>query len=107
MVDLDGDGLLDLIVGTARDGLAFKNVDGVLTPSWLAYSSLGDDLNPAVADLNGDGLPDVVVGTATGELAFLVNVGSSDTAGFSLSDNTDSPVAGINVARLSADSRRP
>lgn len=95
--------MLDLIVGTARDGLSFfKNVDGVLTPSWLAYSSLGDDLNPAVTDLDGDNLPDVVVGTATGELAFLVNVGSSDTAGFSVAEDADSPVAGINVGQGSA-----
>ena len=109
LYDMNGDGLLDLIVGnygyydsTTSDGyditchysaaLAyFKNIGTASNPVFL---SVTDDLAglrklgyisliPSVGDINGDGKPDIILGTSNKGLIYLENNSTSaDTLAF-------------------------
>lgn len=103
VVDLDGDGLSDLVVGTWRDRVQwFRNSGTKSAPQWtLADSALivltrGSNSVPALADLDGDGDLDMMVGEASGQLNLYRNVGSRTAPKFELvSDNFQ----GIDVGR--------
>lgn len=72
LADLDGDGLLDLLVGAA-DGItyAFKNTGSASAPTWTAQASwnvadIGDNAAPTLGDLDGDGYLDLLIGSSLG-----------------------------------------
>jgi VCBS repeat protein len=72
-VDLDGDGDLDLLIGSeAGPAGVFRNVGSRQAPRFQADSTLSVHLPPfsapAVADLDGDGVLDVLSGGAGGGL---------------------------------------
>jgi hypothetical protein len=91
VVDLDGDGLPDLVVGTWRDRIEwYRNIGTLAEPKWtLADSALvtiprGSNTAPTFADIDGDGLLDMIIGTASGRLLLYRNVGTKRVPKFEL-----------------------
>ena len=76
LVDLDGDGLLDLVAGRETGGVAvYRNNGTRAAPKFVERDGLALPLppssSPVFADLDGDKRLDVLSGTASGGLVFL------------------------------------
>ncbi len=95
IVDLDGDGLLDLVLGTWRDVVQWwRNTGTTAAPRWaLADSALvtitrGSNTTPTLADLDGDGDLDMLIGESSGQLNLYRNTGSRTAPRFELVSDT-------------------
>jgi hypothetical protein len=104
--DLDGDGDLDMIVGTWRDRVQYYRNDGSRTaPQWtLADTALvritrGSNTIPALGDLDGDGDLDLLIGESSGALNYYRNTGTRTEATFEL---VSYEWLGIDVGRRNA-----
>ena len=91
LADLDGDGKLDLILGTWRDAVQYYRNDGTasaphfaLADSALVKITRGSHTTPALADLDGDGDLDLVVGESSGTLNYYRNDGTRTAPRFTL-----------------------
>jgi hypothetical protein len=90
--DLDGDGDLDLLIGSNLGSLYyFKNTAGAdmpmtfqqdFNPMWIQMD-VGVNSAPTMVDLNGDGLLDVVMGERQGNINYFENTGTPDSPQFS------------------------
>jgi len=88
--DLDGDGDLDLVVGTWNQGIQLWHNEGsqreprFAGPDSLVELTRGSHATPALADLDGDGDLDLVVGESSGELNLWRNDGTAREPSFVL-----------------------
>jgi hypothetical protein len=106
IADVNGDGLLDLVIGskvsqsepTTGTVSWFENVGSATQPSWRHRGMLpirGQfNYAPAIADLDGDGRPDLVMGTWTDRVQWYRNTVSgwtlADTAMVTITRGTNS-----------------
>lgn len=88
LADMDGDGDLDLLMGTWRHGVHLLTNDGsgqfTMADSAIAVLGRGSNATPAAGDLDGDGDLDLIVGESSGELNHYANVGSPTAPEFEL-----------------------
>jgi PKD repeat protein len=87
-VDIDGNGVVDLIVGTGAgtasgDLMAYRNTGTASVPVWTLDNTLVPTIaagnfgaTPSLADLNGDGTLDLVIGDPSGGLTYYKNTGT-------------------------------
>ena len=89
--DLDGDGDLDMLLGTWNDGVLYLRNEGTpQSPEWVQDTTAtvrlprGGNATPALIDIDADGDLDLFVGEASGEVNFFRNVGSAQAPAFEL-----------------------
>lgn len=90
--DLDGDGLVDVIVGNAvgrlfrmeKQGNDLILVGNALTNPSGQVIDVGDFASPALADIDGDGKLDLIIGERNGNLNYYRNTGTLSNPQFTL-----------------------
>ncbi len=104
--DLDGDGDLDMILGSWGDEIPLYRNDGspsesrfVLADSAVVKLTRGRNATPALVDIDGDGDLDLFVGESSGELNFYRNAGTPRTPDFVLESDR---FGGLDGGRRSA-----
>jgi len=69
VVDLDGDGYLEIVFGDAAGAIRVYRHDGTAQPGWPVYPGAALSPSPiAIGDLDGDGELSVVAGTMDGRV---------------------------------------
>ncbi|MEM7408668.1 MAG: VCBS repeat-containing protein [Myxococcota bacterium] len=111
VLDLEGDGDPDLVVGAADGTLStLENTGSAGAPAFalltgtnpLAAFDVGDAARVAIGDLDADGDPDVVSGESGGSLRYFENTGSRTSPSFTENSGASNPFDAISAAASSA-----
>ncbi len=88
LADIDGDGLLDLVIGTRGGVCLYHNTGTSSGPVWTRATGWETGLtglttnyfySPALADLDGDGKLDLLLGYTSGTILAYKNTGTAST----------------------------
>ncbi|HER44185.1 MAG TPA: hypothetical protein ENO08_06975, partial [Candidatus Eisenbacteria bacterium] len=78
LADMDGDGVVEIVVAAPFDSIYVLNADGSLAAGWPVY--IGDEASvggsPVVGDIDGDTFPEVVLQNTAGGVAGLNHDGT-------------------------------
>jgi hypothetical protein len=103
LVDLDGDGDLDVVSGTLGGSFAYFEHSGAVTPTFTRLTGAANPLDgqsggfgasPTFGDLDGDGDADLVVGDFLGGFVSFENVGHATEPVFSPLPEDANPLQG-------------
>lgn len=107
LVDLDSDGLLDVVVGQLDGTLAYyQNVGSASAPAYMEQTGGSNPLagidvglfsTPTFGDLNGDGDLDLVIGDGNGYLQTFENTGTAANPVYTQQTGVSNPFNGIDV----------
>ena len=104
LVDLDGDGKLDLVSGTLGDVRFFRNTGTLTSPTFSELSGSSNPFNGisggnffgvTLGDVDGDGDFDMVLGRLNGDFRFFENTGSTTSPAFTEKTGSANPLNGI------------
>jgi hypothetical protein len=82
LVDIDGDGMLDLFIQQAQRYGFYENIGTLSDPNWETRPQWSEGLannehyRAEISDLTKDGLQDIVFGEVDGTLSFFRNIGT-------------------------------
>lgn len=112
LVDIDGNGTLDLFIGRNTGTIRYlRNTGTNTTPNFVEQTGTANPLNavavgsnakPAFVDIDGDGDKDCFVGANNGTIYFYRNTGTAASPAFSLQIGASNPFDGIDVGTNSA-----